>query len=171
MNVLSPKIIKTVHDTAVIPFFREMLHIENSRPEVYEKLLNGNFVAQLSETNPLRKIKLDKVIEVTINRNTKTSGDTTCFSRSKDAVNRWNLNAPYKADVRRCLHEMLQVDKKTTIQSDLTAGRIKRDLEDVRAVTEILTETFIHPFTNNPLLCISNGAVTTNEGSSDFSKE
>ena len=62
VNVLSPKIIKTVHDTAVIPFFGEMLHIENSHAEVYEKLLNGNFVAQLSETNPLRKIKLDKVM-------------------------------------------------------------------------------------------------------------
>ena len=87
-----------------------MLQIEHSYPDVYEEFINGNFVAQLSHDNSFGKVELDKVIEVTINRDTKTSGGTT--SVSNDAVNRWSLNAPYRAHMHRCLHEMLQVNKK-----------------------------------------------------------
>ena len=64
---------------------------------------------------------------------------------------------------------MLQVDKKTTIYSDLTAAGIKKDLEDTRAVTEISTEIFMHLFTDKPLLCILSGAVAADEVSSDTS--
>ena len=58
---------------------------------------------------------------------------------------------------------MLQIDKKSTIHSDLTVVRVKKELEDIRPVTEILTEIFLLPFSNSPLLCISNGTVTKNE--------
>ena len=71
-----------------------MLSIENSHLEVYEEFFNGNFVVQLRETNPFGKMELDKVIKVTVNRNTKTSGGTTSFSKSTDAINIWSLNAP-----------------------------------------------------------------------------
>ena len=96
----------------LIPFLAEMLQIEHSYPDVYEEFINGNFVAQLSDVNSFGKVELDKVMEVTINRDTKTSGGTTSFSKSNDAVNRWSLNAPYRAHMHRCLHEMLQVNKK-----------------------------------------------------------
>ena len=94
------------------PFVAEMLQIEHSYPDVYEEFINGNFVAQLSDVNSFGKVELDKVIEVTINRDTKTNGGTTSFSKSNDAVNRWSLNAPYREDMHRCLHELLQVNKK-----------------------------------------------------------
>ena len=145
-----------------------MFNIVNSHPEEYEEFFNGNFEAQLSKTNPFGKMELDKVREVTINRDTKTLGGTTSFSRSNDAVNKWSLNALYRADMRRCLHKMLKVDKKT-IHSDLTTGRIKKGFADLRAVRKILTETFLHPFTDSPLLCISNGAVATDQVSSNIS--
>ena len=74
------------------PFLEEMLQIEHSYPDVYEEFTNGNFVAQLSDVNLFGKVELDKVIEVTINRDTKTrgggGGGTTSFSRSNAAVNR-----------------------------------------------------------------------------------
>ena len=49
----------------------------------------------MSETNPFGKMELDKVIEVTINCDKKTSGGTTSFSRSNNAVNN-RSHAPYK---------------------------------------------------------------------------
>ena len=65
-----------------------MLSIEISHPEVYEKVLNDKFVAQLNETNPFGNMELDKVIEVIINCETKTSEGTASFARSNDVVNR-----------------------------------------------------------------------------------
>ena len=44
-------------------------------------------------------------------------------------------------------------------------GRIKNYFQHIRAVTEIFT----HPFTNNPLLSVFNGAVAADEASSDIS--
>lgn len=49
----------------------------------------------MSETNPFGKMELDKVIEVAINCDKKTSGGTTSFSRSNNAVNS-RSHAPYK---------------------------------------------------------------------------
>ena len=120
-------------------------------------------MVQLSETNPFGEMELDKAIEVTINYKTKTSGDTSSSSKSNDAINGWSLKATYRADMWQCLHKMLQIDKKSTIHSDLTVVRVKNELEDIRPVTEILTEIFLLPFSNSPLLCISNGTVTKNE--------
>ena len=70
----------------------------------------------------------------------------------------------YRADTCLCLHKMLQ----KFIHSDLTAGRIQKDLKDVKSVMQSLTETFVIPFTDSPLLCISNGAVATGKVYSDL---
>ena len=54
------------------------------------------------------------------------------------------------------------------VHSDLTAGRIQKDLKDVKSVMQVVTETFVFPFTACPLLCISNGAVATEKVCSDL---
>ena len=39
--------------------------------------MKGNFSFQVSDDNPFGKLEVDKVIETTINRDTKTPGSTT----------------------------------------------------------------------------------------------
>ena len=63
---------------------------------------------------------------------------------------------------------MLQFNKNKFIHSDLTAGRIQKDLKDVKSFMQVLTETFVIPFTDSPLLCISSSAVATEKVCSDL---
>ena len=143
------------------PFLAEMLSLEETFPGIYKEFMNGNFVAQLSEANPFGKIEPDKCIEMTVNRDTKTAGGTTGFSRSNDAVNRWTLNGPYRAGMKRSLHEFLSMHKRSFGHSDLTPGRIKRDERDVESVMKTFNDIFINPFEDSPLLCISNGMLAS----------
>jgi len=42
-------------------------------------------------------------------------------------------------------------------------SRIKKDENDVNAVLDVLENTFIQPFSENPLLCISSGVLATED--------
>ena len=53
------------------------------------------------------RVEADKVIETTINWDTKTSGGLKGFSTKSIKVNRWILNATHGASMRQCFHEML----------------------------------------------------------------
>ena len=55
----------------------EMINLEENHPSIYQEFMKGNFSVQVSDNNPLGKWKADKVIETTINRDTKTPGGTT----------------------------------------------------------------------------------------------
>ena len=57
--------------------YHELLHLEHSHPDVYTQLQGENFSVQLSKKNPFGRMEADKVIETTINRDTKTPGGTT----------------------------------------------------------------------------------------------
>ena len=48
-----------------------MINLEENHPSIYQELMKGNFSVQVSDDHPLGKLKPDKVIETTINRNTK----------------------------------------------------------------------------------------------------
>ena len=58
-------------------YFVNMLNLESSHPEIYGEFLNGNFAVQQSITNTFGKLEPDKVIETTINKDTKSPGGTT----------------------------------------------------------------------------------------------
>ena len=58
-------------------YFVNMLNLESSHPEIYGEFLNDNFAVQQSITNTFGKLEPDKVIETTINKDTKSPGGTT----------------------------------------------------------------------------------------------
>ena len=66
-----------VTTTLATLYFVNMLNLESSHPEMYGEFLNGNFAVQQSITNTLGKLEPDKVIETTINKDTKSPGGTT----------------------------------------------------------------------------------------------
>ena len=55
----------------------EMTNLEEQHKVIYDEFMKGNFSIQLSDTNPFGKQEADKVIETTINKDTKTPGGTT----------------------------------------------------------------------------------------------
>ena len=70
----------------------DMLSLEEKFPEIYHQCFSGHFItAQLSE-HVLSKVETDKVIEMTLNKDTKTPGGTTGFSTKVGAVKRCNIN-------------------------------------------------------------------------------
>ena len=84
----------------------EMLASELSFPEFYRECSRGNLAAQLSE-GVFNRLEKNKVIEMTLNKDTKAHGGTTGFSTSIGAVKRWEVNAAYRASLRYVFHEHL----------------------------------------------------------------
>ena len=64
----------------------EMNVLERNHPDIYREFKNGNFTAQLSSTSTFGRMEPDKVIEMTINKDTKTPGGTTGFSTNVNAI-------------------------------------------------------------------------------------
>jgi hypothetical protein len=138
-------------------FLGDMLALKDDYPEIHEQLANGNFAAQLTSNKAFSRVETDKVIEMTLNKDTKTPGGTTGFSTNIGAVKRWEVNASYRAALRNCFHEHLHYQNKASKHKDLTASRIERDEKDVQSVVNVLTDVFIPPFSEHPLTSISTG--------------
>ena len=100
-----------------------MLNLEVDHPEIYDAIVQGNFSVQLNEDNILGRMETNKVIETTINKNTKKL--RCCFHRHLGYV-----NAQHK-------------------HHNLTLSRIKRDEKDVQSLMEVMTNTFIDPLSDN----------------------
>ena len=138
-------------------FLGDMLALDVDFPEIHERFESGDFSAQLSDANVFSRCETDKVIEMTINKDTKTPGGTTGFSTNDNAVKRWEITAAYRAGIRKCLLEHLSFKKQKYLHNDLSPSRILRDEEDVQSLIEVLTSIFIHPFSEMPLTSISTG--------------
>ena len=147
----------------------EMSQLEIEKPDVYLEFKKGNFAAQLSESK-FGRIEPDKVIEMTINKDTKTPGGTTGFSTNTDAIRKWTLNASYRAAIRKCLYGYVNYSPPGYLYKDLTNSRIKKDEKDVQVVIDTFQDLFIDPFSNSDLLCVSNGLLAKDEVKEDLLK-
>ena len=85
----------------------EMYELEETHPEVYHAFIGGNFSMQLSDTSGFGRIDPDKCIEMSINKDTKTPGGTTGFSTNPNSIIRWSINATFRAELRKILHEFV----------------------------------------------------------------
>ncbi|XP_066925450.1 uncharacterized protein [Clytia hemisphaerica] len=143
----------------------DMLALEHDFPEIYEQFILGNFTAQISD-GVFSRVETDKVIEMTLNKDTKTPGGTTGFSTNIGAVHRWELNATYRASLREVFHQHLNFTSQKHKHKDLSPARIKKDEAAVQSIISILEETFVHPFAEMPLLSISRG-IALDEATAD----
>ena len=146
----------------------DLTAIESEFPNVYQEFKHGNFTAQLEADHPFARMEPDKIIECTINKDTKTPGGTTGFSTKSPAVMRWTLNAAYRADLRKKLYGFIDYAPQKFNHKDLRVSRIARDEKDVLSVNNIFENVFINPFSQNNLLCISNGLVATEDVKKDL---
>ena len=93
-------------------FLDDMLQLNKSFPGIYEQVIVRNFAAQLSSKlfshKLFSRIETDKVIQMTLNKDTKSPGGTTGFSTIVGVVQRCELNASYRESLRRCIDDHLQ---------------------------------------------------------------
>ena len=54
-----------------------MVNLEENHRYIYDDFMKGNFSVQMSDNNTFGRLEADKVIETTINKDTKTTGETT----------------------------------------------------------------------------------------------
>ena len=85
----------------------DMLQLPYSFPGIYEEFMRGNFAAQLSDNTRFSRVETDKVIEMTLNKDTKGSSGCTGFSTNVNAVKRWKINATYRVSLRKCFHNRI----------------------------------------------------------------
>ena len=99
--------------------------------------MNGNFAAQLTDGSQFSQVETDKVIKMTLHKDTKIPGGCTGFSRNVNAVKRWEINAAYRAVLRTCFHKHLDYQPQKYKHPDLNPSRIKKDENDVQRILAI----------------------------------
>ena len=135
---------------------RDMLQLPYSFLGIYEETMRGNFAAQLSDNTRFSPVETDKVIEVTLNKGTKGSGGCTGFSTNVNAVKRWEINATYRASLRKCFHNHINYHPQKFKHPDLNPSRIKKDEDAVQKISTI-EATYVDPLSPVPLISISTG--------------
>ena len=145
------------------PIFGTMLELEKSHPYICENFKQGFLTVQLTEGKQFSRVEPDKVIEMTVNIDCKTSGGTTGFSQNSGAVHRWEFNATYRAGLRRSLLQHTSFKQPPNTHSDLLPSRIKKDQTDISNIIALLNDTFVHPFSSSELVSISSGVTVSME--------
>ena len=105
---------------------------------------------------------------MTLNKDTKTPGGTTGFSTNLGAVQRWEVNAAYRASLRTVFHQHLNFTTQRHKHKDLSPSRIVKDENDVQSILSILQDTFVDPFGEQPLLSISRGILVNETAAQDM---
>ena len=77
-------------------YYAQMTNLPTEHPKTHLQFENGDFSVQLAPDNPLGRITVDQTTEVTLNKDTQTTGGTTKFSQKTGAVNRFYLTAEYR---------------------------------------------------------------------------
>ena len=136
-------------------FISDMDHLPTNHPDVYQQFLQGRFTVQMKTQNPFGRNEMDKCIENTINKDTKTPGGLARFSTNIGAINRWMLNTSRRAECRRILHQLFQYQSSANIHHDLSPSRIAKYEADVSSVIECFQNVFNHPFQGDKIVGLS----------------
>ena len=154
----------------LIPFLNDMRSLPVTMPEVYSAFTEGQFSVQMSRNNPFGRNEADKTIENTNNRDCKTGGGYIGFSANFAATQRWVLNESRRGLFRKLLREHLLVSPdKTYVHKEVAPARIKRDLEAVGKVVDLLEGVFSNPWVkDSDLTTLSTGVAATTEVRNDL---
>ena len=129
--------------------------------EYYTMVFSGSRSSSLTHFYSFSRSETDKVIETTLNKDTKTAGGCTGFSTNLNAVKRWEINAAYIGNLRTCFHRHLNYQPQNCKHPDLNPSRILKDEADVQKILSTISNTFISPLSLQPLVSKSTGIVAT----------
>jgi len=92
----------------LLMYYAQMANLPVEHPDVHRKFMEGHFSMQLSGKSPFGRILVDQTMEVTVNKDTKTTGIVTIFSSKTGAVNRFYLTAEYRCVFLEQLRSLVQ---------------------------------------------------------------
>ena len=87
-------------------YYAQMTNLPAERPDVHQNFMEGQFSVQLFDESPFARIPVDQTREVTVDKDTKTTGGVTRFSLKTGAMNRFYLTAEYRCGFL-CQHRNL----------------------------------------------------------------
>lgn len=147
-----------------------MKNLSSSHPAVFDYLSGGEFAVQLQESHPFSQIACDLVIEVTINRDTKTKGGLIGFSQKPAAVQRWILSHHERAAIARKCLEMAGESTADSLKTDLKDSRKKHDEKMTRTLIDAVF-SLQNPFSYRvqEMINISTGTVASDNIDKDMS--
>ena len=151
-------------------YYVEMMNLPSEHPDVYGNFMAGNFAVQLAEGSPFGRVPVDQATEVTVNKDTKTSGGVTKFSLKTGAVNRFYMTAEYRCSFLAHLRDMLQVKRPSHHHDEMLSTR---KVKDDKAVTSIenLIEGWNNPFKESKqLVSISTATEAPEDVTQDLMK-
>ena len=139
----------------------DMLRLPHDFPELHREFMKGYFAAQLTESDIFSRIETNKVIEMTLSKDSKTAGGCTGFSTNVNTVKRWEVIATYRAGFRSCFFSHLNYVFPKYKHPNLNPSRIKKDQEDVQRILSTMAETFVDPLSPQPLISISADVIAS----------
>jgi len=80
----------------LLVYYAQMANLPVEHPDVHRSFMEGHFSMQLAGESPFERFLVDQTMEVTVRKDTKTTGIVTIFSLKIGAVNRFSLTAEYR---------------------------------------------------------------------------
>ena len=142
-----------------------MANLPVEHPDVHRKFMEGHFSMQLAGESPFGRILVDQTMEVTVNKDAKTTGIVTIFSLKTGAVNGFYLTAEYRCAFFDQLRSLVQAKRPQSHHDEMQSPRMPKDEKQVLAV-EALIESWDNPFVRNQDL---NSMSTAKEAPPDIS--
>lgn len=126
-------------------YYAQMINLHSEHPNVYSNFMNGIFSVQLAGESPFGRIPVDQTTEVTVNKDTKSSGGITKYSLKTGTVTRFYMTAEYRCSFLAHLRDMVQGKRPSYHHDEMLSTRKRKD-EQVVTTIESLIEGWNNPF-------------------------
>lgn len=114
---------KISYATYLPVYYAQMANLPSEHPDVYSNFMAGYFSVQLAGKSPFGCIPVDQTTEVTVNKDTKSSGGITKYSLKAGAVTRFYLTAEYGCSFLAHLRAMVQVKRPSYHHDEMLSTR------------------------------------------------
>ena len=132
----------------LLGYYTQMAYLPVEHPGVHRNFMEGRLSMQLAGESPFGRILLDQTIEVTVNKDTKTTGIVKIFGLKTGAVNRFYLTAEYRCAFLDQLKSLVQAKRPQFHHDEMQSPRMPKHEKQVLAV-EALIESWNNPFVGN----------------------
>lgn len=111
-----------------------MINLHSEHPNVYSNFMNGIFSVQLAGESPFGRIPVDQTTEVTVNKDTKSSGGITKYSLKTGTVTRFYMTAEYRCSFLAHLRDMVQGKRPSYHHDEMLSTRKRKDEQVVTTI-------------------------------------
>ena len=115
-------------------YYAQMINLPSQHRNVYSNFMNGRFSVKLAGESPFWRIPVDQTTEVTVNKDTKSSGGITKYSLTTGAVTRFYMTAEYRYSFLVHLRDMVQVKRPSYHHDEMLSTRKRKDEQAVTTI-------------------------------------